>query len=263
MRTGRVVAALLCGWFGFGAGASYAEAPSGVLVLPTQVTGNMADRVRLQRELDEHLERAVTKSGRVTKPAGPLTAAEARCRTADCLAKLAEAAGAQIVIGARVNADRGSPPSYKIFVDRYDRDLPDAVREENADCTVCTEADTIDRIEQVVATLLPVPKPEPPPVAVAPTVSVVEPPPVVPKPSKTGLYAAVGATSAVTIGGLVMLGLGAHAWEIDDHCVGSVPCTRLYDTRGTGVALVAIGSIAAIGGLVGLTISAIKLKRAR
>src|SRR4051812_14541504 len=132
-----------------------AESPVGVLVLPTQIGGSVPDRAAWQKAFDQRIEDAVRRSGRTPRLSGPLTASEASCRDAACLARLAEGASADIVLLGRVVADRGTPPSYKLTLLRYDRERAGSVRHEESDCSVCTEVEAAERLEQMVKQVLP------------------------------------------------------------------------------------------------------------
>ena len=65
---------------------AHATSPVAVLVLPTQMSGNVPDRAAWQKAFDERIQAVVRKSGRSTHPSGPLTASEAGCRDATCMA---------------------------------------------------------------------------------------------------------------------------------------------------------------------------------
>lgn len=250
--------------------AAQAQTNVPVLVMPTQLGGVVPDRAGWQREFDARMDRAVRKTGRLPRAPGPLTASEASCRTAECMARLAEAAGTDIVVGARVVADKGSPPSYKLVVDRFDRDRPGTVRTEDAECSVCTEVEAAERLEQVAASLLPSMVVVPPrhaevaPIDLAP----VTPPVIAPEAPhrKRNLELALGLTSAVAAGGIAMIVVGAHASSLADHFVGDVTVAQpqtplLYDTKGTGTALITTGAVVLGGSLIAIALEAHALLR--
>lgn len=256
-------------------GVARAQTSVPVLVMPTQLGGVVPDRAGWQREFDARMDRAVRKTGRTSRAPGPLTASEASCRTAECMARLAEAAGTDIVLGARVVADRGSPPSYKLVVDRYDRDRPGMVRTENAECSVCTEVEAAERLEQVATSLLPslvvVPRrtvvvtPEPPVAPLAPAQPVVA----TANPNRErNLELALALTSAVAAGGVAMISVGARASSLDGHRVGSPmeaggQTPLVYDTKTEGLALITTGAVVLGGSLVALALEARALVRSR
>ena len=246
-------------------GVARAESPVPVLVMPTQLGGAVADRAVWLREFDARMDSAVRRTGRTPRSPGPLTAAEASCRSAECMARLAEAAGTEYVIGARVVADKGSPPSYKLVVDRYDHELPGAVRTVDAECSVCTAKEAATRLEEVAMTMLPslVVRPvrvepvAPVPVPLQPTSAVV--PAVEPPHRKRNLEIALGVTSAVALGSIALIVVGAHGLSIDGDPVGRDAAGSqrpfLYDTKGSGTALVTTGGV-----LLGASVIAVALE---
>ncbi len=246
---------------------AHADAGPPMLALPTIIGGYVSDRAGWQREFDARIAKAVRRGGREPRPPGPLTTAEASCRDAQCMARVAEGAGIGIVLGAKVTADRGSPPSYKLVVTRYDRERPGFVRQEEADCSVCTELETAERLEQMVAVMLPALVVHAPPRVDSP---VAPPPDPSPPPNKglsrTTLYALVGATAAVGAAGIVMLGVGAQGIAIDGAYVeepvsGARYARDRYDSRAAGIGLVAAGSVFLVGAATGLVFEIRALKR--
>ena len=268
---------LLCGLLTLSslvaAGRAAAEPAVPVLALPTLVGGYVPDRAGWQREFDQRLEQAIRRAGRAPRPPGPLTTAEASCRDAECLAKLAEGANVGIVLGARVTADKGSPPSYKLVLTRYDHDRPGVVRQEEAECSVCTELEAAERLEHMVVTMLPSL------VVQHPRVAPVEAPPPVVEPvvaptlhedglTRRTLYALLGGTIAADLAGIAMVGVGAHGLVIDGTYVhaprdGDRYARDRYDTSSAGSGLLAAGAVIAIGATVGIVFELRALKRSK
>lgn len=232
-----------------------------VVTLPTLLSGINANRDGWLRLLDAHLESGVRRGRRAPRLPGPLTDVELSCREAECMARVAESNEGAQVLGVKVTADRGSPPSYEIVIVRYDRERPGTVRAEQESCSVCTRDEVAERVEQMVIRVLPVPEapaaPAPPPQAVAPPVP--ERPAVPPRrgPSRKTLFALVGVTAALGVGGIAMLGAGGYGLAINGH--QTTPAVspheyapEVYDTRGQGAGLLAAGSVVTVGALIGL-----------
>ena len=228
--------------------------------MPTLVGGTVPDRSGWQREFDARLDHAITKAGRSPQASGPLNATESTCREAECMARLAESAEVNIVLGLRVTADRGSPPSYKLVLTRYDRDRPGVVRHEDAECSVCTELQTAERVEHMVSVVLPS-------LVVVPMASVAENPPVVEKrgPSRKTLLALMGVSAALGVGGIAMIGAGGKALAINGDPTTMVPLPQqalsVYDTKGTGTALVAVGAVLLVTSVIELGVEGWALRR--
>ncbi|MEO6954050.1 MAG: hypothetical protein ABI321_19765 [Polyangia bacterium] len=188
------------------------------------------------------------------------------------MARLAETAGTDLVIGARVVADRGSPPSYKLVVDRFDRDSPGTLHSEDAECRVCTEVEAAERLEQVAARLLPSMVVVQPGLldVVAPTPVTMPPPAFVQENPhrKRNLALALGLTSLVAAGGIAMIVVGAHASSLDGHFVGGVSLANpqtpfLYDTSGTSTALITTGAVVLGGSLIAIALEAYSARSRR
>lgn len=245
-----------------------ADSPVAVLILPTKLEGNVPDRAAWQKAFDERIEAAVRRSGRSPRPSGPLTSVEASCRDATCLGRIAEAGGTDTVLLARVVADRGTPPSYRLSLVRYDRDRPGSVRNEEAECSVCTELETAERLEIMVKQALPslVVQPrrvEPPPVTVVAPVAPAPPPRGL---SRTALYGIIGGTAGIGALGIVLLGVGGRGLAIDGDPAtqpqaGASQAPTVYDTRGAGIGLAASGSIMLVGAAVGIGFQITALKK--
>ena len=238
-----------------------AQPTAPVLVLPTLVGGTVPDRIGWQREFDARLDHAITMAGRAPQSAGPLNVTESACREAECMARLAESADVNIVLGLRVAADKGSPPSYKLVLTRYDRDRPGVVRQEDAECSVCTELQTAERIEHMVSVMLPS-------LVVVPVAVVAEKPPAVETrgPSRKTLLALMGVSAALGVGGIAMLGVGGRALAIDGEQTSSavLPATRtpnVYDTKGSGTALVTVGAVLLVTSMIELGVEGWALRR--
>jgi hypothetical protein len=246
-------------------GVAYADTPQ-VVTLPTLVAGVSVDRDAWQHALDDKLEAGIKKSGRAPRLPGPLTSGELGCRDADCRARICEGNEGALVLGARVTADKGSPPSYKIVVVRYDREHPGTVQQQEDDCSVCTQADVIERLAHIVESMLPPPAvavvaapPEPPPVVVAPAPR---------RPNRHALLAGAVTNTALLTAGLVMLGVGGGALAINGTGTTKViaPSTeapRIYDTRAAGIGLLAAGSVVTVGTLIGLGFEMMALYRSK
>lgn len=231
-----------------------------VLVLPTQLGGVVPDRAGWQREFDARLEHAINRAGRAPRPSGPLPATDSTCREAECMARIAEAADVNIVLGLRVTADRGSPPSYKLAMTRYDRDRPGVVRQEDAECTVCTEIETAERIEHMVSVMLPSL------VVVPPRVDTVARPAPNKGPSRQALLALMGVSATLGVVGIAMLGVGGRALAIDGGpSMDVVPPARqapeVYDTRGAGTGFVVVGAILLVSSVVELGLEGWALRK--
>ncbi len=170
------------------------------------------------------------------------------------MARIAESNEGAMVLGARVTADRGSPPSFKILLVRFDRRHPETVEQVEVDCSVCTQAEVADALEHTVATML---TPPPTPVAPTPPVETVENPPPSRGPKRSTMRALIAGTSALGVVGVVMLGVGGRGLAINGNPTSAVtpPATeapKLYDTKGAGAGLVATGTIVTLGALIGL-----------
>jgi hypothetical protein len=236
-------------------------APVPVVTLPTILNGVGSDRAAWQKAMDDKLDEGIRASGRTPMLPGPLTGAELACREPECMARVAEGAGGGIVLGAKVIGDRGSPPSYKLVLTRFDHDRPGTVRQETVECAVCTQADAADRLGQMIATMMPSlvvqPPPRHPPVEAAqptpPTAVAAAPERTVPRKL---LWAAIGVSAASGAAGLAMLGVGMHALAIDGSAVGSAAPgaqpRELYDTRGAGIGLTVAGSLLVVSAAVEL-----------
>jgi hypothetical protein len=220
-----------------------------VVTLPTLLQ-NIPDRGGAwQRAMDDYLEAGIRNAGRKPRLPGPLTGSELGCREPECMARVAEGSGGPAqVLGAKVIADRGSPPSYKIIVTRFDPERPNAVHQEAIECSVCTQAEVGDKLTQVVGTLLP--KPAAPIVTATPAAAVT--PTVVATPahrtySRKLLSAAIGTSAAFGAVGIAMLGIGGRAFAIDGQPTSipspAGPSPELYDTRGTGIGLTVVGGL--------------------
>jgi hypothetical protein len=140
---------------------------------------------------------------------------------------------------------------------------------------VCTAAETADRLQQVVAQMLPTmviqhraspsPSPTPSP-SPSPTPSPTPSPSPTQSPSRAGLIAGTAVTAVAAAGALVMLGFGGHALSIDGEPTTSLlpPVTQApmrYDTQAAGIGLVASGSLLLVGAATGLAFEIRALRR--
>jgi hypothetical protein len=223
-----------------------------VVSLPTILVNVGADKIGWQRAMDDRLDAGIRSSGRAPRLPGPLDGPEAGCREPECMARIAEGATAGIVLGAKIIGDRGSPPSYKIVLTRFDRDRPGTVRQETVDCTVCTQSDASDRLGQMVATMLPSlqvqhPRVDPTPAPTPPPATVTQPP-AERRVSRKLLHGAIAASAIFGAAGIGMLGAGGRALAIDGTSVDAAvpPATQsreVYDTRAAGIGLTVAGAM--------------------
>jgi hypothetical protein len=249
------------------AGVARAEPPVQIVTLPTLFVGVSGDHELWQRTLDDRIEAGIRHSGRGPRLPGPLTGAELGCRDASCMARIAESNEGSFVLGARVTADRGSPPSFKIMLVRFDRRHPETVEQVEVECSVCTQAEVADALEHTVASML-APPPTPTPVVPTPPVATVETPPAPHGPKRSTMLALIGGTSALGVVGVVMLGVGGRGLAINGSPSSAItpPATeapRLYDTKGAGAGLVATGTIVTLGALIGLGFEIAALRHSR
>jgi hypothetical protein len=180
------------------------------------------------------------------------------------MARIAESNEGSLVLGARVTGDRGSPPSFKILLVRFDRRHPEVVEQVEVECSVCTQAQVADSLEQMVAKMLaPPPAPE---VAPTPPVATVETPPAPRGPRRSTMLALIGGTSALGVAGVVMLGVGGRELAVNGRpasplAPGAKETPTIYDTKGAGAGLVATGTIVTLGALIGLGFEIAALRR--
>jgi hypothetical protein len=248
------------------ASVAHAEPPAPVVTLPTLFVGVSGDHELWQRTLDDRVEAGIRHSGRGPRLPGPLTGAELGCRDASCMARIAESNEGSLVLGARVTGDRGSPPSFKIMLVRFDRRHPETVEQVEVECSVCTQAEVADALEHTVASML---APPPTPVLPTPPVATVETTPPAPHgPKRSTVLALIGGTSALGVAGVVMLGVGARGLAINGHAASALPpgakeAPTVYDTKGAGAGLVASGTIVTLGALIGLGFEIAALRHSR
>jgi hypothetical protein len=200
------------------------------------------------------------------------------CESTECLQDVAEAAQVDLVLQVRLRIkqsakrpSRRAKPDYLVSMvvarAKPDRDA----WTEKTDCLAC-EASEIKHAASLLASVIaehinvkrnvPVETPAPK-VATAPPPAPPAPPPmraVKPRPVAPKSHASMYLSLAALAGGAALVGTGLYLVHLDGEGTCTLSgsqelCARRYQTRPTGIGLVAGGGLAAIAGLVGLVVS--------
>lgn len=163
-----------------------AEERRRVIVVPTELGGFFTNREQARRDVDLALQERLRTAQFVVPTRSPLSPAEADCREFDCLARIADAHGASIVVAGRVVSNQAVKVSYHLRIRVAEKvNGKVATREREKDCDNCTESQARDMLATLMSAVIanePEPTPAPPtPLIPTPTAE----PKMAPPPART------------------------------------------------------------------------------
>jgi hypothetical protein len=133
------------------------------LVVPIDLSGYFFARDQYRREVTLALEERL-RAAQFAVLREPLTAAEAECREVACLARIADAHNAAIVVAGRLMSTQQVKVSYRGFVRIVERAAGKTTeaRERQVECDNCTESEVRDKMATLMTAAIanePEPKP--------------------------------------------------------------------------------------------------------
>jgi len=239
------------------------------LIVPSVLQGRGAGKVA---EWDARIDARLLALGVVVAPAR-LSEDELRCAQIDCLERLRQRHGVDLVLRARIDAE---PLGVKVrlLMVRAGEARNSVDQAECAECSVDAAARRLDElIARALGATPGVSAPARAPLAPdVPDTSGIRPidtrPPPAPAARPRWLTATEVVLGVVAGGGLVAAGLGARLLYDDGRpaCTLAAPatqCPRVYDTLGLGAGLIAAGAVLAAGGAAGIGALEVKFGRGR
>jgi hypothetical protein len=250
--TPRILAAIASLALSFAASPAQATTPAVLVVLekpaliPASVRGDILAAVT----------EGISLAGAVPRTT-PRNQPSNTCATESCFAELAAQHNVAYVLVLKA---RGTRDSYHLAATIYEGKSGTLTSSSEKDCVLCSAPDFVASVRATVASLcqqvMPA-TPEPAPAALSArpeTNPIANPPPTEEeRPWSVPRYLSLTAL----VGGAVMIGAGGYLLHIDgkgtcDLVPPQEHCPKKYRTQGLGIGLVAGGSLAALGGLVGL-----------
>ncbi len=132
-----------------------AEERRRVIVVPTELGGFFTNREQARRDVDLALQERLRTAQFTVPTRSPLSPSEADCREFDCLARIADAHGANIVVAGRLVSNQAVTVSYHLRIRVAEKTNGKiATREREKDCENCTESQARDMLATLMSAVI-------------------------------------------------------------------------------------------------------------